>query len=54
LTDTRDKALYPPLPPSQTGMRGRCPRCGEGRLFKGFLDVAPRCTTPAMARRSSS
>jgi len=44
LTDTRDKALYPPLPPSQTGMRGRCPRCGEGRLFKGFLDVAPRCT----------
>jgi uncharacterized protein (DUF983 family) len=25
-------------------MRGRCPRCGEGRLFKGFLDVAPRCT----------
>jgi uncharacterized protein (DUF983 family) len=42
LTDT-DKALYPPLPPSQTGMRGRCPRCGEGRLFSGFLDVAPRC-----------
>ena len=44
MTDTGDKALYPPLPPSQTGMRGRCPRCGEGRLFKGFLDVAPRCT----------
>ncbi len=38
-----DKAHYPPLPPSQTGMRGRCPRCGEGRLFNGFLDVAPRC-----------
>ena len=33
-----DKALYPPLPPTATGMRGRCPRCGEGRLFKGFLD----------------
>ena len=43
MTDTGDKALYPPLPPSQTGMRGRCPRCGEGRLVKGFLDVAPRC-----------
>jgi len=42
LTDT-DKAFYAPLPPSQTGMRGRCPRCGEGRLFSGFLDVAPRC-----------
>ncbi len=39
----QDRALYPPLPPSQTGMRGRCPRCGEGRLFKGFIEVAPRC-----------
>jgi uncharacterized protein (DUF983 family) len=38
-----DRALYPPLPPSQTGMRGRCPRCGEGRLFKSFIEVAPRC-----------
>ena len=38
-----DKALYPDLPPTQTGMRGRCPRCGEGRLFKGFLDLQPRC-----------
>jgi uncharacterized protein (DUF983 family) len=24
-------------------MRGRCPRCGEGRLFKSFIEVAPRC-----------
>lgn len=38
-----DKALYPDLPPTQTGMRGRCPRCGEGRLFKGFLTVEDRC-----------
>jgi uncharacterized protein (DUF983 family) len=38
-----DKALYPPLPPSATGMRGRCPRCGEGRLWKGFLTLQPRC-----------
>ena len=38
-----DTAHYPPLPPSQTGMRGLCPRCGQGRLFKGFLDVQPRC-----------
>lgn len=41
---TEDKALYPPLTPGQTGMRGRCPRCGEGRLFKGFLTVADRCS----------
>ena len=25
------------------GLRGRCPRCGEGRLFAGFLTLAPRC-----------
>jgi uncharacterized protein (DUF983 family) len=21
----------------------RCPRCGRGQLFRGFLDVAPQC-----------
>jgi uncharacterized protein (DUF983 family) len=25
------------------GMRGRCPRCGKGRLFQGFLTVRPAC-----------
>ncbi|MDX7949757.1 DUF983 domain-containing protein [Lichenihabitans sp. Uapishka_5] len=25
------------------GLAGRCPRCGMGRLFRGFLTVAPRC-----------
>ncbi len=34
---------YPALPPLQTGIRGRCPRCGQGHLFKGFLKMAPRC-----------
>ena len=24
-------------------MRGLCPRCGEGRLFEGFLKVHPAC-----------
>ena len=37
-----DKALYPPLP-NNVGIKGRCPRCGEGRLFNGFLSIAPRC-----------
>jgi uncharacterized protein (DUF983 family) len=23
--------------------RSRCPRCGEGKLFDGFLKLAPRC-----------
>ena len=25
------------------GLAGRCPRCGEGRLFAGFLDLRPTC-----------
>jgi len=25
------------------GVRGVCPRCGKGRLFNGFLRLAPRC-----------
>ncbi len=34
----------PPGPlPIGRGLRGRCPRCGEGRLFQGFLTLRPRC-----------
>ena len=29
--------------PYATGMKNRCPRCGEGKLFKGFVDLAPSC-----------
>jgi uncharacterized protein (DUF983 family) len=29
--------------PIAKGLRGRCPRCGEGRLFQGFLGLRPRC-----------
>lgn len=29
--------------PIARGLRGRCPRCGEGKLFKGFLSLRPRC-----------
>jgi uncharacterized protein (DUF983 family) len=29
--------------PYTAGLRGRCPRCGEGRLFTGYLTLAPRC-----------
>jgi uncharacterized protein (DUF983 family) len=25
------------------GFRGRCPRCGEGKLFRAFLKVADSC-----------
>ena len=29
--------------PFKTGIGGVCPRCGRGRLFAGFLDVAGAC-----------
>ena len=29
--------------PLLAGLSGRCPNCGEGFLFEGFLKVAPRC-----------
>jgi hypothetical protein len=35
-----DKAFYPPISPAQSGMRGALPRCGQGRLFDGYLKVA--------------
>jgi uncharacterized protein (DUF983 family) len=29
--------------PLLAGVAGRCPNCGEGHLFEGFLKVAPSC-----------
>jgi uncharacterized protein (DUF983 family) len=29
--------------PFRAGLACRCPRCGKGRLFDGFLKVATRC-----------
>jgi uncharacterized protein (DUF983 family) len=26
-----------------TAILGRCPRCGKGRLFTGYLNIAARC-----------
>jgi uncharacterized protein (DUF983 family) len=30
--------------PFVAGLGGRCPRCGKGRLFTGFIALAPRCS----------
>lgn len=38
-----DLAHLPPVDPVRAGLRCRCPRCGEGRLFEGFLTLRPRC-----------
>ena len=32
-----------PPAPIPTGIAGRCPRCGRGRLFDGFLALRPSC-----------
>jgi len=29
--------------PIGRGLMGRCPRCGEGKLFQGFLSLRPSC-----------
>ncbi|WP_193552245.1 DUF983 domain-containing protein [Oleisolibacter albus] len=41
-------ASIPPTPgvagtPMALGIRGRCPRCGQGHLFAGYLRLADRC-----------
>lgn len=28
---------------ARAALLGRCPRCGRGRLFRGYLNVAARC-----------
>lgn len=35
---------YPRLSPFKTGLACRCPRCGRGRIFSGFLKIADRCS----------
>ncbi|MEK7456355.1 MAG: DUF983 domain-containing protein [Pseudomonadota bacterium] len=34
---------WPRLDPIRTGIAGRCPRCGEGHLFDGFLTLRETC-----------
>lgn len=30
--------------PASAALNGRCPRCGKGELFAGYLKVHPRCS----------
>lgn len=32
-----------PVSPYAAGLKCRCPRCGEGKLFDGFIDLNKRC-----------
>jgi len=36
-------ATVPILPAMLRGLKGRCPRCGEGALFYRYLKVSPAC-----------
>ncbi len=40
---SNNEKIRQPVEPIAAGLRGRCPRCGEGRLFAGFLTVAKEC-----------
>ena len=42
-TKMHQEQEWAPLEPMGVGLRGRCPRCGQGKLFKGFLTIAPGC-----------
>ena len=37
-------ADYPPTLAFAAGLKGRCPRCGQGPLFKDFVALAPACS----------
>ena len=39
-----DRAFHAEADPVKAATRGRCPRCGEGRLFAGFLSLRKRCS----------
>ncbi|RLP25182.1 DUF983 domain-containing protein [Mesorhizobium sp. YM1C-6-2] len=43
VTAVNDNKGYPPIEPIAAGLKGRCPRCGKGRLFSGLLSIAPDC-----------
>ena len=34
---------YAPVSPFFAGIKGRCPRCGQGKLFAGYLTPAKKC-----------
>lgn len=36
---------YPPLSAVTTGLACKCPRCGQGELFSGFLNLHKTCST---------
>lgn len=40
-----NQAYYGNISPVSAGMAGKCPRCGRGKLFTGYLKVAKECSS---------
>ncbi len=38
-----DQSSHPPVSPLFSGLMCRCPRCGRGKLFRGFLGLPAHC-----------
>lgn len=39
---------FPPVSPYAAGLGGKCPRCGQGPLFAGFLKLRGACDVCAL------
>lgn len=46
-------SYYPPVSPWTAGLGGKCPRCGQGPLFKTFLGLNNRCSMCALDLKSA-
>jgi uncharacterized protein (DUF983 family) len=46
--DTADNEKRNVWAAMRRGLRGRCPRCGEGKLFRAFLKVDDHCSVCAL------
>ncbi|GLK56927.1 uncharacterized protein (DUF983 family) [Methylopila capsulata] len=40
---TTPTVSQPSVNAAVAGLLGRCPACGKGKLFKGFIDLPPAC-----------
>lgn len=43
MTDPNFEMSYDSPTPVEAGLKCCCPRCGEGKLYAGFLTLAPSC-----------
>ncbi len=40
----RPEEFFPPVSPYAAGRASKCPRCGRGAVYQGFLKVAKECS----------